>query len=64
MYMYLEALEIPKTYCYNDIKYIIVRQISYDHLYGSKYDLISEFAETLSRERVNITDYDKSVKKN
>ena len=27
MYMYLEALESPKTYCYNDIKYIIVRQI-------------------------------------
>ena len=27
MYMYLEALESPKTYRYNDIKYSIVRQI-------------------------------------
>ena len=28
--------------------------ISYDHLYGPRYDLISEFAETLGRERVNL----------
>ena len=28
MYMYLEALESPKTYRYNDTKYIIVRRIA------------------------------------
>ena len=27
MYMYLEELESPETYRYNDVKYIIVRKI-------------------------------------
>ena len=27
MYMYLEALESPETYRYNDVKYITVRRV-------------------------------------
>ena len=36
--------------------------MSYDHLYGPRYDLISEFAETLGRERVK-RDLNKNIAK-
>ena len=37
--------------------------ISYDHLYGPRYDLISEFAETLGRERVKWKQHIDYIKK-